>query len=498
MILMGIDIGTTGCKAAVFDQAGNVMASAYCEYDIIRRIPGQAELDSIEVWDKICQVISASAAQAGRIDALSITSMGEAMVPVDRNGRICGNSVLGTDTRGLKYLELLTAEISAEEIYSTTGQPVGAGYALPNLCRIKNEEPELYRQTARFIPWADFVTYMLTGEMAANYSLASRTLLFDNINSCWSQKIAAAVGFDVDKLPTPAPSGRTLGRISPNMSRTLGLPSSLKVVSASHDQCAAAIGSGLCESGSAMLGLGTYACMVMTHGRSDVASPFSRRGLNIEPHAIYGQNVSFIYHGSGGALLKWLRNEMFRDLHGDKVYQRMDAELNQAKNATVVLPYFAETGPLDYAPGGQGMIAGLSLSHSRADILKGAMEGIVFYFKDALEQLRNDGAPIRKLHVSGGGAESKAWLRMISDILELPVVKPEAKECGALGAAIIAGVGAGFHPSYEVAISHLVKTETVYHPQLDNKKRHSTSFEQYISLKTAVSSCKIKQENLNR
>ena len=145
MSLLGIDVGTTGCKAAVFDSAGTVIASDYREYDIIRRRPGQAELDSADVWNKVGQVISSCAGQAGtdRIEALSAASMGEAMVPVDSQGRICGNSVLGTDTRGAKYLDRLTARIPAEEIYRITGQPAGTGYALPNLCRIKAEESEL-------------------------------------------------------------------------------------------------------------------------------------------------------------------------------------------------------------------------------------------------------------------------------------------------------------------------------------------------------------------
>ena len=146
MSLMGIDIGTTGCKAAVFDSVGTVIASDYCEYDVIRRLPGQAELDSSDVWNKVGQVISSCAGQAGtdRIEALSAASMGEALVPVDSHGRICGNSILGTDTRGTKYLDQLIALIPSEEIYRITGQPAGTGYSLPNLCRIKAEEPELY------------------------------------------------------------------------------------------------------------------------------------------------------------------------------------------------------------------------------------------------------------------------------------------------------------------------------------------------------------------
>ena len=491
---MGIDIGTTGCKATVFSQDGKLLASEYREYDVIRKLPGQAELDSLEVWNKVCQVIAACAAGSGDdlVSSLSASSMGEAMVPLDRQGRIHGNSVLGADTRGLKYLDKLTATVPAADVYAITGQPVGAGYALPNLCWIMEEEPEAYRKTARFIPWADFVTYQLTGEMQANHSLAARTLLFDQQTSHWSKRLIDAIGFDPDKLPPPVPSGMIAGRISAAMSRELGLPSTVKVVSGSHDQCAAAIGSGLCLSGTAMLGLGTYACMVMAHSQPETDLRFRRQGLNIEAHAIPGQNVSFIYHGSGGALLKWLRNEMFRDLLGDDVYRRMDVEMADADAPAVVLPYFAETGPPDYASGGQGSIAGLTLSSSRADILKGAMESIIFYFRDALNQLEHGGRSISKLHVSGGGAESAIWRQMIADILDIPVIKPHVKECGTLGAAIIAGVGSGLYPSFDAAISRMVGTEADCQPQFKNKKLYTASFENYMRLKTAITQCKIK------
>lgn len=486
MNLLGIDIGTSGCKAAVFDATGTLLASDYREYDIIRTIPGQAELNSVEVWEKICQVISSCTSQIDGIKALSVTSMGEAMVPLDRQGAICGNSVLGSDTRGRKYLELLTTAITADEIYHITGQPAGFGYALPNLCRIKNEEPELYKRTFKFLSWADFATYMLTGEIQMNYSLASRTLLFDRKACRWSQRIADTMGFDLEKLPPLLPSGTPVGQISPAMSRKLGLPPDTQVISGSHDQCAAAIGTGISEAGTAMLGLGTYACMVLTHKQSGTDSPLARLRLNIEPHVIPGQYVSFIYHGSGGALIKWLRDEMFRDLQGDNAYTRMLAELGSEKEPPVLLPYFAETGPLDYASGGRGVIAGLSFAHSRADILRAALEGIIFYFKDALEQLRDNGTEVRKIHVSGGGSESAEWRQIIADILGVPVVKTQVRECGALGAAIIAGVGTGCYNSYCNAIGSLVRIENKYQTRTDNKKHYSDMFKQYSSLKKTL------------
>jgi len=491
MSLLGIDIGTTGCKASVFDPEGRTLASAYREYDVIRTRPGQAELDSREVWDKIDQVIGDCAASAKDITALTATSMGEAMVPVDRNGSLCGNSVLGTDTRGDRYRERFLAAVGRAELYRLTGQPANGGYALPNLARIKAEEPELYRTTAKFLPWADFVTFMLTGEFQANYSLASRTLLFDREKLNWSEPLLQVAGLDADKLPPPIPSGRPLGRIRPSLARQLHLPTAVQIVSGSHDQCAAALGTGGCEPDTAMLGLGTYACMVLVHRRPEPEGPFGRLGLNIEPASVPGQYVSFIYHGSGGALIKWLRREMFRDLPDEKVYERMNEELAAARYPTVVFPYFDETGPLDYASGGQGAIAGLSLAHSRADILKGAMEGVIFYFKDALAQLKHGGCPVGRLQVSGGGAESPFWRQMIADILDVPVVKPQVRECGALGAALTAGVATGVFASYAEATERTVKLVEIRRPE--SPADYEQDFLSYCRLKSGGLASKLSE-----
>lgn len=477
---MGLDIGTTGCKASVFDQNGNTLSCAYREYDVIRTNPGQAELNAEEVWDKIVQVASESAAMASvPIRALSAASMGEAMVPVDRRGRILGPSVLGTDSRGTRYLEKLTGGISPGEIYRITGQPSGGGYSLPNLCRIREEEPELYRKTFRFLPWADFVTFKLTGEMRINESLASRMLFFDRMSRRWSDQIAGTAGFDLEKFPAPIPSGVLVGKVLPSMRRALGLAPDVQVVSGAHDQCAAVLGAGVTLPGTAMLGLGTYACMVLVHEAGKEDSPFSRLRLNLEPHAIPGQEVSFLYHGSCGALLKWLRTEFFRDIRGRNPYPRIMTLLKNTGNTPVVVPYFAESGPLDFASGGNGLIAGLSLSHTRADILRGTLEGIIFYFKEALDALGENGYPVRRLHLSGGGAESAEWRQMITDILEIPTVKPEIRECGTLGAAILAGIGSKELSSFKEAVRQMVRLEDALFPGKTNRALYAVNFQRY-------------------
>lgn len=488
MSLMGVDIGTSGCKAVAFDEAGRTLSSAHREYDVIREEPGQAELSSVEVWERVREVVSACAAGTAKdpVEALSVASMGEALVPVDAAGEICGDSPLGMDTRGASYLERLKAAIPAAELYRITGNLPGMGFSLPNLCWLKENRPEVYRRTSLFLPWADFVCFKLAGEAFANLSLANRTLLYDLERREWSGKVADAVGLDLEKMPPLAPSGKGLGEVSGKLAAELGLPAGVKVALGTHDQCAAALGAGVHEANTAMLGLGTFACAVLVHREAGAGSPFRGLKLNIEDHAMPGSYVSFVYHGSGGALVKWLRDELFRDLKGEGAYQRMFDELATASDSPVVLPYFAGTGPLDCAAGGQGAICGLSLAHTRADILKGALEGIALYFKDAFSRLAASGRRIGRIHASGGGAESALWLQMIADILQTPVAKPRNKECGALGAAILGGLGAGLYQSCDEAVARLVELEHEYQPSPRGAERYAKVFERYSGLKTSL------------
>jgi xylulokinase len=296
-----------------------------------------------------------------------------------------------------------------------------------------------------------------------------------------------AAGLDIEKLPPILPSGRALGAVLPKLADELGLGRDVIVVSGTHDQCAAALGSGARTPNTVMLGLGTFACAVLVHRETAADSVYRQLGLGIEAHAVAGQQVSFIFHGSGGALLKWLLDQFFRDLRGPDAYARMFEEIAPATRCPDVLPYFAASGPLDCAEGEQGAICGLSLAHTRGDILKGALEGIVLYFKEAFNELAERGCKIERIHASGGGAESPLWLQMIADILQTPVVKPRNKECGALGAALLAGAGLGRFDLERGGGESMIVFEREYRPASERGAAHDAALARSLRIKTALS-----------
>ncbi len=187
--------------------------------------------------------------------------------------------------------------------------------------------------------------------------------------------------------------------------------------------------------------------------------------LNIEEGVEAGQFVSFLYHASGGALIQWMRREFYRDLPEEGVYDAMFGEIDPEEEDTAcVLPFFAGTGPLDYFAGGHGTFCDLEFSQTRASLLKGALEGITLYFRDALEELARHGRRVEEVRVTGGGGESALWLQLTADLLGVPVRSAAAEECGTLGCAMLAGVGCGLFAGLEEAAERMVRSGRLFRP----------------------------------
>jgi xylulokinase len=309
MSLLGIDAGTTGCKAAVFHDDGRLAASAYEEYAYASPQPGQAELDPPAVWAAVKRVIAAAVSASGKdpVRALAATSMGEAVVPVTRDRRVLGPSLLNFDLRGQEYLSELRERLPRERLYQLNGNTLGNQYGLTKLLWIARRRPELYERAELFLNWSGYLSFMLGGQAAVDYSLANRSLLFDLDRRDWSDELLAATGLDRAKLPPTVASGTPLGRILPEVAAELGLSRDTAIVAGAHDQCANAVGCGVTREGEALFGLGTYLCIVPVHPSRPAAGPMLGIGLNTEHHAVPGRFVSFLYN-MGGALVRWYRD----------------------------------------------------------------------------------------------------------------------------------------------------------------------------------------------
>ncbi len=365
------------------------------------------------MWQTVKRLIRQAGAQADArtIRALSVSSMGEAVVPVRLNREILGPSLFNFDRRGEEFLPGLRAAIPDERLYAINGNLLGNQYSLTKLMWVKRHWPEIYERADQFLHWSGFIEFMLGAEPALDFSLANRTLLFDLDRESWSQELIASAGLDGAKLPRLVPSGTVVGTMSASVARELGLPPGIAIVAGGHDQNVNAIGCGAIEAGQAAFSMGTFICITPVYAHRMDPARMMAQGLNTEHHAAPGRFVSFIYN-EGGALLKWYRDtfaaaeKQAAAVTGRELYADLLREMPEGPSDVLVLPHFMQTGPPEFISESSGVMVGLKLETTRGEILKGMLQGASFYLKECVDALPAAGIAIQDYRAVGGGSKS--------------------------------------------------------------------------------------------
>ena len=492
MSLMGIDIGTTGCKVGVFTADGLLLAQAYREYPTLHPRPGWAELDSASVMrlvkGAIAEAVAASADDP--VTALCVSAMGEAMTPVSASGEILGNAILSSDIRGGSYVRSLEADIGQEVFYTINPNILAANYALPKLLWMREHAPDTFHGAAKFLLWSDLVSFLFGGEAVTSFSHANRTLLFDLQEEDWSDGLLEWANIPRDKLPAVAPSGTIAGAVSAAVAEETGLLPNTLIVLGGHDQCCNALGAGVISGGRAICGIGTIECITPVFDRVPPMEDMLATRLSIEHHVLQGLYMSFIYNQSG-VLLKWFRDvfacEDKRALaEGTDIYDLLMAEMPEHPTGMLALPHFEPTGSPDYIADSAGVIAGLHTDTPRGAVLKAIMEGTTYYFLESLHKLRHLGIDASEFIATGGGARSDTLLQTKADILGVPFIRLRNTECGIAGAAMLAGIATGVYKKPEDAVACFVASDCVFEPDAAKHRRYGEIFERYTRLYPAL------------
>jgi xylulokinase len=444
---LGIDIGTSGCKAVVFDEDGHQQSLSYREYDIISKQPGWAELDTDEVIRKCFEVIkeSSSGLPGGSVNGIGISSQGEAFTLVDKDGRALCNALVSSDIRANELIKPWTDIFGEERLYNITGHTPHPMFSLFKLLWIKENNPDIWAKADRIMCFEDLLQYRLgIMEPSMGWPLAGRTMLFDVVKHEWNKEIIGAAGVRAEQLSRPLQSGSFAGYVESKIAGELNLSEKPFIVTGGHDQPCSALGAGAIESGIAVYSSGTVECITPAFCNPVFTDQLRKSNLCTYDHTVPGMYATVAFSLTGGNILKW-----FRDQFGDAevklalkmkldTYELLIDKLPEEPSRLLVLPYFTPTGTPYFDITVKGAILGLDMSVTREEIMKALLEGVAFEIKLNLDILRESGYEVKELRVIGGGARSRRHVQLKADVIGMPITILGVTEAGCMGVAMLA------------------------------------------------------------
>lgn len=444
---VGLDLGTTDIKAIVFDASGQLLARAQRSADLRRGADGAAELDPDGVArtaEEALAEAAASVAQQGyHVARLGISAAMHSLIPVAPDGTALAPAMTWADLRPQPDAEALWRSPDGPEIYSRTGTPVHGMSPLAKLLWLRRARPEVFDRAAMFAGLKEWLWWRWFGEWAVDISLASATGLYALRHGAWDADALSLAGVTPERLPRIVPTTYARSDLAPEVARRLGLPVGALIATGGSDGTLANLGVGALEGRRLALTVGTSLAV-----RRGVAAPTTNPATRVFCYALGPERfVSGAASNSGGALLEWLYRRLLAGFGAPPPPDGLSAALAQAEQASaeglLVLPYVAgERAPL-WSAQTRGAMAGLTIAHGPADVLRAAVEGILYNAAWLVEQVV-DGVPQPEVALATGGVLKNAWIaQTAADILGAPLIVAAQVDASARGAALLAEIAAG-------------------------------------------------------
>lgn len=464
-LYLGLDIGTTSLKAAVFDGEGNRRGLRCFDYTVdTDPQTGYIELDA-EIYVTMCKrAIDELEAECGKISALSVDTQGETLILADENGTALCPAVVWLDNRAVEEADAIKAKFGNKRVYEVTGQPeITAGWPASKLLWFKNRRPEIFQKTRMIFMLEDWILYRLTGNFVTEPTIQSSTTYYDVVNGCWWQEMLDFIGVCECQLPALKKSAAVVGTYR-----------DIPVVSGALDQIAGMIGVGVTDGDSISEMTGTIMAIC---AMKDEMPPFCENSIiPCHVHAIEGKYCQILWSSTAGMALKWFREQFaeelsFADL--DTIAEKIPAGCDGLS----MLPYFCGSTMPKYNPEAKAVFAGVTLAHTRAHFARAIMEAIAYLLRQDIEYIGGEG--IKEIRITGGGAKSPLWAQIKADVTGKELTTVCEGETACLGTAIIAAVGVGDFASIADAAQGLVKTKKHYAPAGDD---YEEAYARFVAL----------------
>lgn len=490
--LIGIDLGTSGTKTVLFDETGKTAASATADYPLEQPQNGWAQQDP-EAWWEACvktirKVLVISGVKPADIAGIGIAGQMHGLVMLDAGGEVLRKSILWCDGRTAAECAEITRIVGPSRLIEITANPALTGFTAGKILWVRKHEPELYARCRHILLPKDFLRYRLSGVYAGEVSDASGTNLLDVPKRCWSREIIDALEIEAAWLPELYESSEVTGCINHEAAALTGLLEGTPIVGGAGDNAAAAVGTGIVKEGNALITLGTSG-VIFAHSDRVKIDPQGR--VHSFCSAVPGAwSVMSCTLAAGGAL-QWYRNQFcaaeMQTAQGLGVdaYELMGRQAGRipiGAGRLLFLPYLmGERSPV-LDEDARGVFFGLSGIHTRYHLLRAVMEGVVYSQRECLDILKEMKVVPEKIFATGGGGTSPVWRQMLADNFDCPVTTIANREGPALGAAILAGVGAGVWDSVQTACQSLIRVNETCLPVTENAAAYQPYYELYCQL----------------
>jgi xylulokinase len=486
-LFLGIDVSTTGSKALIIDEQGTVVASAANEHSISTPKPLWSEQNPMEWWEASSKSIRQALTQAGikgeDIQAIGLTGQMHGLVMMDENGTVLRPAILWNDQRTAEECEEITNLFTFNGLLAMTGNKMLTGFTAPKILWVRKHEPEVYQKTKHILLPKDYVRYHLTGEYAVDKADGAGMLLFDLKKRTWSTEMLKALQIPESWLPKTYEGPEITGTVTVKAAELTGLKAGTPVVGGGGDQAAQAVGVGAVTPGIVALTLGTSGVVFATTP-SPLIEPQGR--LHAFCHSVPG-----VWHFMGVMLsaagsLRWYRDTLSPGMSYDDLLAPA-ASIAAGSEGLLFLPYLTGERTPHPDPLARGAFVGLTVRHTKAHMTRSVIEGVSFGLRDSMELIKGAGlGQITQVRVSGGGARSKLWRQMLSDVMNSELVTVNTTEGAAFGAALLAGVGCGVWKTVEESCAATIKTLESTTPNQGTVAVYEAYYQQYTALYPAL------------
>lgn len=481
---LGIDIGTSSVKALLVDTKGRAASGAQEEYEIRRPKAMYAEQDMDEIWAAVRKTIRAVMAKrpelAGSIGGVSYSGQMHGLVMTDRDGNLIRDAIIWCDQRAASQIQSIYESIGRERIRAVVRNELSTGFLISSLLWVRENEPENYEKIHKVMLPKDYIRFKMCGEIGTDYSDASATAIYDTGKNEWSWELIGELKLEKSFFPACHGSSEIAGVITEECAEKTGLKKGTPVTYGGGDSIMQQAGNGVFDERSPWIAnIGTGCSLNCVSGSALCDSQYR---INIFSHLVPERWMLMGAALSGGVILKWLKNQIF----GYGNYDSMTAEaasVPAGSEGLFLLPYLdGARCPVNDSQA-SGIWAGLTLKHTRAHMIRSAMEGIVYSMKVPFQIFEELGLRTERVIASGGGARGELFLQIEADMFDREIRKTAENEQSCLGAAITAAVGTGCYGSFEEACGRMVRYEdSVTVPRKENVKIYEEGYQRYLEL----------------